>query len=137
MYLVDNALIGATFALKRHIQFIADGTAATQSLDVESLFSGSNAADAGGPLAQINNAVSYYGNGAVTILRNLGIFLMVASVVILGIAFAWKSGDAQGQAENKKRVFPVLIGIVLVVGAIGVVSLIASVGMNLTSKIPS
>lgn len=129
LMMAANAVAQKVETLAIKARLVAD------DIDINALVSGEGAAADGGALSTLNNAVKSYGQGGVTLVRNLGIFAVVIAVALLGISFAIFSGDAQKNSENKKRVFPVLIGIVLVVGAIGIVSIFASIGMGITDNI--
>lgn len=69
--------------------------------------------------------IANMGNKIISVLKNIGMVVSVAVIVVLGIKYMM--GSAEEKAEYKKTMLPYFIGALLVFSASGIVTVIQSI----------
>ena len=82
------------------------------------------AVDPNGIISNMNNVNNVDTNSIANILSTIGIIVGVIVLLVLGIKYMM--GSTSEKAEYKKTMIPYLVGIVLLLGASGIVKAIAS-----------
>ena len=72
--------------------------------------------------------IASMGNKIVSVIKNIGIVVSVAVLVVLGIKYMM--GSAEEKAEYKKTMLPYFIGALLVFSASGIVTVIQSINIT-------
>ena len=69
------------------------------------------------------------GNDIITVIRNIGIVISVATILVLGIKYMM--GSAEEKAEYKKTMLPYFIGAILLFSGSAIVTAIQEIGKNI------
>ena len=69
------------------------------------------------------------GNDIVTVIKNIGIVVSVAVILVLGIKYML--GSAEEKAEYKKTMLPYFIGAILLFAGSSIVTVLQTIGQNI------
>lgn len=102
--------------------------------DVESLFEGQGAAEAGGPLEPLMNVISYLGQGATSVSRNGAIYVSVISMIfsIIGLVVYSHTNGAKA-SEKKESIGTILIAVIILGAVVSIISLAFGIGSTALS----
>lgn len=73
------------------------------------------------------------GNSAINFLTVCGVLLVVAGVIMCGMALAFNKGDAE-VSKNKKHLLILAGAVIIIVGALGIVKGLANIGGSVSKS---